>query len=245
MSSTRTILVTGASAGIGLALSRQLLVENGCRVLMAVRSLEKGATALASLALEPHLASCATLIACDTSSDASVAAAVEAVRAALGTAQLYGIVNNAGVGLQPGVTREMLLATNYHGVVRVTAAFLPLLQQGGRIVNVGSGSGPTYVKALGETEAARELITPPSYAAIEAHIAAHQYAELSEKEQAVKLYGQSKACLHAYTQLFAKEHPEFLVTVCSPGFINTALTSGFGATKTPEEGTLAIKHCRE
>ena len=29
----------------------------------------------------------------------------------------------------------------------------------------------------------------------------------------------------------------------APGFIDTKLTAGFGASKSPEEGTAAIRHC--
>ena len=52
----------------------------------------------------------------------------------------------------------------------------------------------------------------------------------------------SKACLAAYTMLLAEQHPHLKINCCSPGFINTQMTAGFGASKTPEEGTLAIRH---
>ena len=56
-------------------------------------------------------------------------------------------------------------------------------------------------------------------------------------------YGLSKACLAAYTMLCAKVTPSICFSCCSPGFIETKMTSGFGATKTPDQGTLAIKKC--
>ena len=43
--------------------------------------------------------------------------------------------------------------------------------------------------------------------------------------------------------LLAKMNPKLLISCCTPGFIDTKLTAGFGATKTPEEGTVAIKNC--
>ena len=54
----------------------------------------------------------------------------------------------------------------------------------------------------------------------------------------------SKACLNANTDpvILAKQHPKLVINCCSLGFINTALTAGCGATKPPEEGTVAIKH---
>ena len=42
--------------------------------------------------------------------------------------------------------------------------------------------------------------------------------------------------------LLAKQYPALIIACCSPGFINTAITAGFGATKTPDEGTVSIKY---
>ena len=54
-------------------------------------------------------------------------------------------------------------------------------------------------------------------------------------------YGLSKALLASYTMLLAKENSSWLVACCTPGFIATKLTAGWGASKTPEEGTFAIR----
>ena len=54
-------------------------------------------------------------------------------------------------------------------------------------------------------------------------------------------YGPSKALLACYTMLLAKENPSWNISCCSPGFIDTKLTAGWGASKTPEEGTMAIR----
>ena len=223
-----SVFITGASAGIGLALARQLLADHNCRVFLGARSTAKGAAALASLTLPPAAFALATVVECDTTSDASVAAAASAVREALGGAPLYALVNNAGVGAAAGV--DAILETNFRGPMRAARAFLPLLGAGGRMVNVGSGSGPSYVKALleaGEAAAARELVCAETLATIEAHVEAQRGGAVSEK--AGHGYGLSKAALHAFTQVFAKEHPGLIVMACSPGFINTALTQGYGA----------------
>ena len=52
-------------------------------------------------------------------------------------------------------------------------------------------------------------------------------------------FGLSKACLNAHTVILAKQHPNLVINCCSLGFINDG---GCGATKPPEEGTVAIKH---
>ena len=55
-------------------------------------------------------------------------------------------------------------------------------------------------------------------------------------------YGLSKACLAAWTQQLAKLHPNIISSCMSPGFIDTAMTRGYGASKTPAEATPVITH---
>ena len=94
----KNILVTGGNAGIGLALCRQLLVEQGCFVFMGARSLERGAAGVKSIIdKHPDVASRIELLEIDVSSDDSVAAAVATFKEKGKT--LYALVNNAGVGL--------------------------------------------------------------------------------------------------------------------------------------------------
>jgi NAD(P)-dependent dehydrogenase (short-subunit alcohol dehydrogenase family) len=136
---------------------------------------------------------------------------------------------------------------NFHGVKRVVDSFGSLLTAGGdspgRIVNVGSGAGPGYVKNC-SPEMQALLCNPPS--------SWDQLLEWAGPSQdgihgfggsadSMKGYGLSKALLHSYTMLLAKEQPQWATSVCSPGFINTKLTAGWGASKAPEEGTAAIR----
>ena len=59
---------------------------------------------------------------------------------------MYALVNNAGVGLNTGVSKTDVIKTNFYGQKMMTEAFVPLINpKKGRIVNMGSGSGPSYV----------------------------------------------------------------------------------------------------
>ena len=237
--SSKRILVTGGNSGIGLALCKQLLVDHGCHVYLCSRSLERGQSAIESLALTPDVAARCTLVQLDASSDASVAAAAAMVAKTVSADDpLYAIVNNAGAGLAHNVSTEMIINTNLRGPKRVVEAFLPLLNASGRIVNVGSGAGPMYVKALGDCAAAREIMNPTSWEQIEEHVKAN----LGGPADSMSGYGLSKAGLAAYTMILAKQHPNLTINCCSPGFILTGMTQSYGATKPPEEGTVAIKH---
>jgi len=235
----KRVFVTGGNAGIGLALCKQLAEENGCHVYLGSRSLERGEAAVKSIIeAAPKCEGKIELVQVDTASDASVAAAAEAVKAKLGSELLYGVVNNAGAGLSHGVTSEAVLNTNVQGPKRVCEAFVPLLDpKGGRVVNVGSGLGAVFVSKCSEDK--KKLLSSPS-------TTWDQLQALVAEESAspdLNAYGLSKACLTVYTMILAREHPELKVNCITPGFIDTAMTAGFGASKPPEEGTVAIRHC--
>ena len=239
-SSSPIILVTGGNAGIGLALCAQLLMDHNARVFMGSRSVEKGNDALALLDLPSEAEGRCTVVQCDVTDDASVVQAAVTVKNAIGGEKIYAVVNNAGTGLKHGTTCEVMLDTNFYGPKRVSEAFLPLLDPVmGRIVNVGSGSGGMYVSSLGETDAARLMIKDDiTFEEIESHI--------RDNMEAAKVgrgggYGLSKAAVAQYTKVLAHEHPNIMSSCCTPGFINTALTKGWGAKKSPAEGTPAIK----
>ncbi|CAE7632703.1 SDR2b [Symbiodinium sp. CCMP2592] len=246
----KRVVVTGGNSGIGLALCKQLAQEDGCYVYLGSRNVEKGEKALASIVSSaPECKGKVEVLQVDTASDESVAKAAEAVKASLPAGEsLYGVVNNAGTGLQHGTTGAEIMNVNFYGPKRMVEAFLPLLSPSdGRIVNVGSGAGPMYVKAAlsSDTERARMLCScPESFDPLEA-LAKSELArkEFLEDRSASGPYGCSKALLSAYSQLLGKLHPNILSSCCTPGFIDTAIVKGWGATKTPEEGTVSIRHC--
>lgn len=129
-------LVTGATSGIGKEIARQLVSE-GWTVLLGARDPERGEKAAADVG--------GSVLPLDVTDAASIAAAAAAVPA------LDALVNNAGISLDTGepitgVDIEVFrrtYETNVFGVVAVTNAFLPALQQSQhpRIVNISSGTG--------------------------------------------------------------------------------------------------------
>ena len=151
-------------------------------------------------------------------------------------------ISSEGVGLASNATPDEVLNTNLFGPKRVCEAFGPMLSPTeGRIVNVGSGAGPMYVREC-PADAQRFLCSPPgSWGQIE-EWGKGKYG-LGSAADKMGGYGLSKALLACYTMLLASKHPEWTVSCITPGFIDTKLTAGFGAKKTPEEGTVAIRHC--
>ena len=89
----RTAIITGANTGLGYE-TAAALAASGARVVLAVRSLEKGENALHRIR-EAYPAARVELQLLDLCSLASVGAAAEALKSNLGTIDL--LINNAGV----------------------------------------------------------------------------------------------------------------------------------------------------
>jgi NAD(P)-dependent dehydrogenase (short-subunit alcohol dehydrogenase family) len=147
-----TVLVTGASTGIGEASARHLS-GLGFDVIAGVRSDEAVARAREA-GLEP--------VRLDVTDAASVAAAADFVEARVGSLGLDGLVNNAGVAvsgpveLTPVDEWRRQLEINLIGQVAVTQALLPaLLRRRGRVVMVSSIGGRVAAPMLGPYAASK------------------------------------------------------------------------------------------
>jgi NAD(P)-dependent dehydrogenase (short-subunit alcohol dehydrogenase family) len=137
----RTVVITGASSGIGRACALHLAAQ-GFQVFAGVRKARDGA------ALRAESGGAVAPIEIDVTDPATIGAAMLAVRAQLGGRGLDGLVNNAGIGSAAPVeymSAELLrrqFEVNVFGQIAVTQAFLPLLREArGRIVNMGSVGG--------------------------------------------------------------------------------------------------------
>ena len=157
----KNVFVTGGNAGIGLALCKQLAVDYGCRVFMGSRNAERGQAAVDSIELPSGCPGSVELVLVDVADDSSVAAAACYVEGLLGGEKIYGLVNNAGVGLAAKASCDDVVNTNLFGPKRMFEAFSTLLDDAtGRVVNVGSGSGPNFVKGCPQ-EMQNRLCTEP------------------------------------------------------------------------------------
>jgi NAD(P)-dependent dehydrogenase (short-subunit alcohol dehydrogenase family) len=207
-------LITGANKGLGFATARRLIAA-GHTVYLGSRDAERGRRAAGQLG--------ARAVQLDVTDDASVTAAVKAIEADGG---LDVLVNNAGIEMRtegnavPGaaeITADLmrsLFETNVFGVVRVTHAFLPLLQRSAApvVVNVSSGLASLT-----------RLTTPgtPAYA----------YPGVA--------YPASKTAVNMITVQYAKAFPDMRINAVEPGFTKTDLNGNTGL-QTVEEGAEII-----
>jgi NAD(P)-dependent dehydrogenase (short-subunit alcohol dehydrogenase family) len=211
-----TTLITGANKGLGFETARRLIAA-GHTVYIGSRDAERGRRA----AEQPGARS----VLLDTTDDASVQAAVKVIETDGG---LDILVNNAGVEergdnnavIGPAdVTADVMrqtFETNVFGTVRVTHAFLPLLQRSAApvVVNVSS--------ALGSLTSATNPATP-TYA----------YPGVA--------YPASKAAVNMITVQFAKAFPNMRINAVEPGFTKTDLNGNTGI-QTVEQGAEIIVH---
>jgi len=137
----KTILVTGASSGIGWATSLEL-ANQGWRVFAAVRK-EADAKKLRDASSDK-----VTTVIMDIVDYDSVKRGAKEIEKALGGAGLDALFNNAGISVQgpleilPIELFEQQIRVNVFGHVFVTQTFLPLLRKAqGRIVFTSSESG--------------------------------------------------------------------------------------------------------
>ena len=150
-----TVVVTGASTGIGAACALRLDKE-GFHVLAGVRQAADGD------ALQ-HAASDRLIpMRLDVTDATAIATASQIVARAVGDAGLAGLVNNAGIAVTgpleflPIDQLRVQLEVNVIGQVAVTQALLPFLRMArGRIVTIGSISGRLAAPFFGPYSASK------------------------------------------------------------------------------------------
>jgi NAD(P)-dependent dehydrogenase (short-subunit alcohol dehydrogenase family) len=158
----QSIVVTGASTGIGRAATLALLAE-GFEVFACVRN-EKAADALRGLAAQGTRDRLHTLQ-LDVTDAGQILAAADRVATAVGERGLWGLFNNAGIVVSgpletlpiDGLRRQ--LEVNVVGQLAVTQAFIPLLRKArGRILTTGSIAGFFAAPALGPYSMSKHAI---------------------------------------------------------------------------------------
>jgi len=133
----KTVLVTGASAGIGKA-TAMYLAQNGYHVYGAARRTDKMED-LKSYGIKP--------IALDVTKDDSVTACVNQILQEAGSIDI--LVNNAGFGLEGAIEDISMedaryqLEVNVFGAMRLAQLVLPKMRENkyGKIINISSVGG--------------------------------------------------------------------------------------------------------
>ena len=138
----KTIIVTGASSGIGLTVSKYL-AQAGAHVLLLARTKEKLDEVKAEIEAEGGKA---TVFPCDLNDMESIDAVSKEILAAVDHIDI--LVNNAGRSIRRAVHEsvdrfhdfERTMQLNYFGAVRLVLNILPHMMQrkDGQIINISS-----------------------------------------------------------------------------------------------------------
>lgn len=200
-----TTLITGSNKGLGYESARRL-IASGQDVWVTARDARRGQAAANKLG--------ARFVRIDVTDDVSVAGAVETVREASGRVDV--LINNAGIlGTRASAVEasaddvQEVFETNVFGVVRVTHAFLPLLEvsDAPHVINVTSGLGS--FTQMTETEWS-------------------SFGNLA--------YSSSKAAVTMLTVQYSLAIPDIRFNAVDPGYTGTDF-NGHRGTQTIKEGT--------
>jgi short-subunit dehydrogenase len=146
----KTVLITGGSRGLGLALAREFGAQ-GTRLAIcgrATESLERAAASLRNMGVE------VLAIPCDVTDQESVRDMLDRVQDRYGPVDV--LINNAGViEVGPAITMSLAdyqeaMATNFWGMLHPTLSVLPQMRarRAGRIVNITSIGGKLGIPHL-------------------------------------------------------------------------------------------------
>ncbi|PJJ73611.1 NAD(P)-dependent dehydrogenase (short-subunit alcohol dehydrogenase family) [Diaminobutyricimonas aerilata] len=209
----RTVVLTGATSGIGAAAARRLAAEAGHLIVQGPESEAEVGELLAELRSAGRAS--VDYVSADFTSFAEVRSAARRV---LDLADgIDVLVNNAGV---PGSRRRQLTADGHERTIQVnylaltlwSELLIPGMSDGGRIVNVGSTTHRMTSLALDDLD-------------------------LEHGYDPVRAYAQSKLAIVTYSAWLASRLPrDISVVAISPGVISTSLLhSMFGGGGAPVE----------
>ncbi len=151
----KSILITGASSGIGLHLAKNFSEENKFKVFAGVRT-KRDEDKIKNLAIKNLVP-----IHIDVQNQESITKCF----LSLTHEKLFGLINNAGIAIAsplefiPIEAFQEQMDVNVTGLLRVTQASLPLLRlTQGRIINIGSVSGKVTTPLVGAYAASKHAV---------------------------------------------------------------------------------------
>ncbi|XP_780055.3 carbonyl reductase [NADPH] 1 [Strongylocentrotus purpuratus] len=231
----KVAVVTGSNTGIGLAMVRALCKhfgENGV-VYLTARNEERGMQAVEVLkkeGLNPrfHLL--------DVNDVTSMEKLRDDIKTEHGGVDI--LINNAGILSKfdiPMYEQAVEMTnTNYHGVLLMTNTFLPIIRDGGRVVQLASLMGARTFYDISEElqHRFRDVSTVEEVTGLmNEYIKATKEGDFKTKGWPDLAYGISKIGVAALTKVQGenvskdKSKKDVLINCCCPGYIRTNMTA--------------------
>ncbi|GAB5362926.1 hypothetical protein AAMO2058_000840500 [Amorphochlora amoebiformis] len=243
----RIAVVTGGNKGIGFEIARKLAEQKGVKTILTARSTERGAAACDALKkdgleVQFHLL--------NIDDKKSIATFSEWIRKEYGGLDI--LVNNAAVAFKSSDPTPFkgqaapTLKTNYWGTLDVCEALIPIMREGGNVVNVASRAGTSALKGMSE-ERRVEFLDPKMTKEglgklCNTFVEDVKDGKHQEAGWANSCYGTSKAAVIVLTRILAKELASKKI-VCNsmcPGYCKTDMTSNMGYRSAAEGADTAV-----
>jgi len=239
--SKKVVLVTGANKGIGFAIVEQLCKISGLHILLGARDQGRGQEAVKQLT-EAGFKN-VTPFRIDLDDDKSITAAANDVKQTYGGLDI--LINNAGIAFKGDEFNENVARvtnnSNYYGTLKVCQAFLPLMRENGRVVNVASRLGERTLGGMSKSLSSQfldgNLTINKLNALVEKFIADVKSNKYAEEGWPKTAYGVSKAAVISLNRILARDNKtkNLLINSCCPGWVRTDM-AGPKAPLTPTEG---------
>ena len=202
----KTILITGATRGLGLAFATRLAQDPENHLVLGVRDLEAGRRIADRLGDNVEVASL------DMASAVSIQSFLDGW-----STPLFALINNAGLQIHGPAqfspdNVEMTLAVNHLGVLQLTQGLLPWLEDG-IVLGIGSGTH-------NPNDAAAKMFgfRGGRFSSIEALAQGRTDAE-TERQAGFDRYATSKLLSMATSVELARRHPRTRFITLDPGLM--------------------------
>jgi len=228
--------VTGANKGIGFQTVKLLANVPGMHVILTARKESLGLEAIEKLKDHSNV----EFQQLDIDDEKSIANFANTLKSKFGGLDI--LVNNAGLAFKGDAFDENVarttIATNYFGTLHVCNSLLPLVREGGRVVNVSSQAG-SLAKLSPELKSkftSSTLTVGEITNLMNSFITAVGKGTHKEEGWPQTTYGISKVGVTALTKVLAREEKRnILINCCCPGWCQTDMSSNSG-TRTAEQG---------
>ncbi|XP_028173299.1 carbonyl reductase [NADPH] 1-like [Ostrinia furnacalis] len=231
--SGKVAVVTGSNKGIGYAIVRGLCKKFDGTVFLTSRNVELGKKAVADLEKEGLHPKYHQL---DITDNKSIETFRDFIKKEHGGIDI--LVNNAAIAFKQNATEpaavqaEQTVAVNYFAVLNACEKLFPLIQNGGRVVNISSSAG--HLSKI-PSEALRSRFKDPNLTIPELSGLMQQYVEAAKQgthasEWGNSSYAVSKVGLTALTMIQQRmlNDRDIKVNAVHPGYVDTDMSSHKG-----------------